>query len=225
MITDRELKNSAVILIQCIWKKFKLKNIYNDIKYLFSIGLTIENIKSIDIATLIILLKKKSVILKSKNCLEKIYKLCISRHSFLITDSTPKNINIKEFLAGYMIAYYSNDVLDNMGTLEQALFDATVPLITTFENICRVIYSSDNHSLNDVPLELTKDFPAMLFKYLECFKAWKIVDQQSLVIKIKETLKLLHRAKERLPKDSEDIIEINIKIETLNKNLSKFENS
>jgi hypothetical protein len=81
-------------------------------------------------------------------------------------------VNVRVFLAGFMIAYHSTHVFESIGALENALLNATTPLITTFEKICCLM--KEKHFFHEIPHKLTKNFPLMLFEYLKCFKAWKV---------------------------------------------------
>ena len=80
---------------------------------------------------------------------------------------TPQIINIRIFLAGFMI--------------EHALLEAATQLISSFEKIMDAIKRAGaTGSFHDVPSDLTKEFPTLLFKYLKAFKAWKVPDEAKL---------------------------------------------
>ena len=77
-----------------------------------------------------------------------------------------------------MIAYRPTHVFESMGILEQALFDASAPMLTAFEQIWQPINAGTPFS--GVPHDFTTDFPALLFQYLKRFKEWKVQDQGKL---------------------------------------------
>ena len=122
--------------------------------------------------SLVIHLREKSTISISKACLQRIHLLCTFRHGSPAKSLSADNVNVRVFLAGYMIAFRPTHVFESMGALEQALLDAATPLMATFDRICRTIDARTPFSL--VPHELTKDFPTLLFNFLKCFKAWKV---------------------------------------------------
>ena len=100
-----------------------------------------------------------------------------------------------------MIAFRPTDVFESMGALEQALYDSATPLMASFERICSCIRASPNHTFQEVPHELTRDFPTMLLEYLKRFKAWKVPDEAKLTSRIKHALVALYQAEEHLPPD------------------------
>jgi hypothetical protein len=157
-------------------------------------GATEEHTKSISFEALVVQLRDKNVIKISKACLQRIHYLCTFRHGSPSAALVPANVNVRVFLAGFMIAYRPTHVFENMGTLEQALYDATVPLIKSFERICNSLLSSETKTFAEVPHELTKDFPTLLFDFLKKFKAWKVPDEAKLTTRIKHALTALYQA-------------------------------
>ena len=145
-------------------------------------------------------LREQNVIAATKACLQRIHLLTIFRHgSPALTALVPEHVNVRVFLAGFMIAYHPTRVFETMGALEQALLDSTDPLIEAFERICHQI--AMDPSFAHVPHELTKDFPTLLLNFLRAFKAWKVPDEAKLVKRIKHALVALHRGLEHLPPD------------------------
>ena len=83
--------------------------------------------------------------------------------------------------------------------------EAATPLILSFEKILDAIKRAGaTGSFYDVPSDLTKEFPMLLFKYLKAFKAWKVPDKAKLTNSIKHTLVTLYQAEESLPPDEQD---------------------
>jgi len=163
------------------------------IRKMKSFGPTIEHVKSISFESLVTFLREKKVINVSKACLQRIHYLCTFRHGSPSKALEPDRVNVRVFLAGFMIAYRPTHVFESMGTLEQALYDATVPLIMTFEKICDALLASEGKCFADVPFELTKDFPTLLYNFLQCFKAWKVPDEAKLTCRIKHALIALYQ--------------------------------
>ena len=70
-------------------------------------------------------------------CLQRIHVLTTFRHGLPAPRVlAPENVDVRVFLAGFMIAYRPTRAFEEMGALEQALFDSTVQLIEAFERIC-----------------------------------------------------------------------------------------
>ena len=125
----------------------------------------------------------------------------------------PENVNVRVFLAGYMVAFRPAHVFESMGALEQALLEAATPLLYAFEKICCSLKSNGGH-FSLLSADLTKDFPTMLFEYLKRFKAWKIPDEKKLVTRIKHALVALYQAEEHLPVDEPDDSKLRIEFVT-----------
>jgi len=164
-------------------------------------GATEEYTKSVSFEQLVIFLREKKVINLAKQALRRVHFLSTFRHGSPSRALVPENVNVRVFLAGFMIAYRPTHVFESMGRLEQALFESATPLIKTFEEICKHIMASKNHSFAEVPHELTSCFPTLLFDYLKNFKAWKVPDEAKLTCRIKHALIALYQAEEHLPPD------------------------
>jgi hypothetical protein len=145
------------------------------------------------------MLREPKVIAVSKACLQRVHLMCTFRHGSPSRALAPENVNVRVFLAGFMIAYRPTHVFESMGALEHALLEATTPLLTTFDRICRIL--NEKHFFSEVPPDLTKDFSILLFEYLKRFKAWKVPDEAKLTCRIKHALIALYQAEDHLPAD------------------------
>ena len=76
---------------------------------------------------LIVFLRKKEIIAITKACLQRVHLSCTFRHH--IQYQTNEKVNVRVFLAGYMIAYCPTHVFESMGVLEHALLNAASPLL------------------------------------------------------------------------------------------------
>jgi hypothetical protein len=167
---------------------------------------------------LVTFLREKPVINTSKQCLQRIHLLCTFRHgSPTKVEFTPESVNVRVFLAVYMIAYFPKHVFENMGPLETALFNVSQPLIDSIERIMKQI--SLYRHFQHVPSALSKDFTALLFNYLRHFKAWKVPDEKKLVTRIKHALLALYQARAHLPHDEPVDSKLNTEFETQIKRL------
>ena len=162
--------------------------------------------------SLVVLLREKPIINVTKAALQRIHLLSTFRHGSPSKALTPENVNVRVFLAGFMIAYRPTHVFEAMGPLEKALYEAAIPLLKTFQNICSVVKT--HGSFQAVPSELTENFPTMLFEYLKRFKAWKIPDEAKLTCRIKHALIALYQAEEHLPFDEPEDSKLKIEFRT-----------
>lgn len=161
-----------------------------------------------------VFLREKKIISVSKACLQRIHLLCTFRHGSPSKALTPENVNVRVFLAGFMIAYRPTHVFESMGALEHALLEAATPLLTTFQKICDTIRSSPGRCFQDVSPDLTKDFATLLFEYLKRFKAWKVPDEAKLTCRIKHALIALYQAEQHLPPDEPDDSKLKVEFRT-----------
>jgi hypothetical protein len=124
----------------------------------------------------------------------------------------PQHVNVRVFLASFMIAYFPANVFENMGPLEKALFDVATPLIECFELITGAI--SRGIHFKDVKRSMTKDFTTLLYNYLCHFKAWKVPDEKKLVARIQHALVALYDAHGHLPPNESRDSKLNIEFRT-----------
>jgi hypothetical protein len=79
------------------------------------------------------------------------------------------NVNVKVFLAVYMIAHRPTHVFESMGKLEHELPDAATPLLAALGQIFDCLHTQKE--FGKVSHEMTKDFPTLLFNCVRTFKA------------------------------------------------------
>jgi hypothetical protein len=163
--------------------------------------ITTERVKSISFEALVILLREKPIIAAMKAALQRMHLLSTFRHGSPSKSLAPENVNVRVFLAAFMIAYRPTHVFEGMGTLEQALLEAAVPLLSQFEKMCKTLLAAPHRNFQYVPADQTKDFPTTLFEYLRRFKAWKVPDEAKLSCRIKHALVALYQAEAHLPPD------------------------
>ena len=139
-------------------------------------------------------LREKTTVARTKACLERFHRLSNLLHG--VNADEPDIINVRVFLASYMIAVYPRNVFDNMGVLENKVQKSAKLLVDNFE---KILYSTV--SFLEIPSNITKSFPFLLFDYLRDFKAWKVPDDAKLVCRIKHSLVGLYQAIRKLPSD------------------------
>jgi hypothetical protein len=186
--------------IQRAWRRqFRHRLTRQLVERLMRDGPTPEYVKSINFDSLVVHLREKPVIAAAKACLQRLHLLTTFRHGSPPRALAPENVNVRVFLAGYMIAYRPTHVFETIGPLEQALLEAATPLLTTFDSICKVVRQKG--SFQAVPSSLTQAFPTLLFEFLKRFKAWKGPDEIKLTLRIKHALLALYQAEAHLPPD------------------------
>ena len=193
----------AAETIQKYWRCRLVKNTTAKILHhlLSKLKFSQDHVKSISFEALVVLLREKPLISAVRRALQRVHLLSTFRHGSPSKSLTPDNVNVRVFLAGYMIAHRPTHVFESMGRLEQALFEISVPLLNEFHSICDSLLSSPGKCFAAVPTNLTKEFPTTLFEFLKRFKAWKVPDEAKLTCRIQHALNALYQAEMHLPPD------------------------
>ena len=181
---------------------------------LHKIDMTIDHVKNISFEALVVFLREKPVISATKAALQRMHMLSTFRHGSPSKSIAPENVNVRVFLAAYMIAYRPTNVFESMGTLEQALFESAVPMLSMFERMCDTLLAAPFKHFQYVPADQTKDFPTALFEFLRRFKAWKVPDEIKLTCRIKHALVALYDAEGHLPPDEPEDSKLKVEFRT-----------
>lgn len=179
---------------------FRKATTHRLINQLFSKGPTSTRVQSITFEQLVEFLRTKTSIQLTKSVLERVHRLCNIRHHYALTPGQPQErVNIRVFLASFMIAYRPDNVFESRGPLENTLLQSSREVVSRFENILRSIDSSPTKAFNSISPDATRDFADVLRKYMNDFTAWKVPDEAKLVKRIKHALQALYQAKRQLP--------------------------
>ena len=169
-------------------------------------------------------LREPAVIKTSKQCLQRIHALTTKRHGSPVSGTSSDTVNVRVFLAAFLIAFRPTHVFESMGSLEQQLLESAGALLVSFERIAAAV--GRFASFAAVPADVTEDFPHLLFSYLRHFKAWKIPDETKLTCRIKHALVALYNAHHHLPldepADSKLSVEFRTQIERLRGKLTQI---
>lgn len=126
--------------------------------------------------------------------LRRIHILCVSRHG---NSTNAQNVNVRVFLASFMVVYYPGEVFERMGVNERALLKSGGLMLESFFRILRYLNGS---RFAEVPKEVTAGFCGLLNDYLECFKAWQTPDLAKLLPRIRFGLVALYQSEIALSK-------------------------
>jgi hypothetical protein len=146
-------------------------------------------------------LRNKVVVKTAKACLERIHRICNLRNKVSsIPGQEQSRINVRVFLAIYMIAAHPDKVFESLSDPSvQPLRDAASRFLDQFEAICSAIRDHPRKAYNELPLDLTADFGANLAAYFRAFQAWKVPDELRLITRVKHALVALYQAHSQLP--------------------------
>lgn len=209
-------KDAAAMVIQKFCRyRFGMRTTHRLVCNLIDkIKLTPDHVKSISFESLVVMLREKPVIQAAKAALQRIHLLATFRHGSPSRSLAPENVNVRVFMAAFMIAIRPTHVFESMGTLEQSLFESAMPLLSQFQTICSTLKSAPFPHFQCVPSDQTKDFPTALFEYLKRFKAWKVPDEAKLTCRIKHALVALYQARDHLPPDEPEDSKLKVEFRT-----------
>jgi len=179
-----------------------------------TIGISRERFKTISFETLVVALRERPLISAMRAALQRMHLLATFRHGSPSKSLSPENVNVRVFLAAYMIAYRPTHVFEAMGAMEQALFESAVPMLNEFHAMCDALMQAPFRHFQMVPAALTKEFPTTLFEFLRRFKAWKVPDEAKLSCRIRHALVALYQAEEHLPPDEPSNSKLKIEFRT-----------
>jgi hypothetical protein len=141
-------------------------------------------------------IRNPDVIQVTQHCLQYIHTLAAMRHGSPRRRDVPEFINVKVFLAGYLVVYQTSRAFERMRSLETALLNAAAPLVARVRVICEEVRLRG--TFEAVPWELTKDFNAMLYAYVSAFKQWKAPDEIKVCTRLQHQLNALYDTLEML---------------------------
>ncbi len=155
-------------------------------------------------------LRERATIASAKACLERFHRTSNLLHrTSLPAGQEPEQINVRIFLAAYMIVLYPNKAFSTIGDLETRVMRSAQALLQIFGGIL-----PSTVPLYKLPLDLTKSLPNAIFNYLRDFKAWKVPDQAKLASRIKHALVALYDARRMLPADEPENSQLNTEFRT-----------
>lgn len=151
----------------------------------------------------------------AKACLQRVQFLSNVLHGLPEGMLSHDNVNVRVFLAAFLITYRSNHVFEMMGELEITLKNSAMVMLRSFEEIlvkiqekCRTTTTSSSMIAVSPRLPgddnrhiISKDFVPMLLQYLTDFERWKVPDKAKLMRRIVRALVALYEAEGQLPVD------------------------
>jgi hypothetical protein len=146
-----------------------------------------EHVKAMSFETLMVHLRTPDTIRKARDLLSR------------FADAP---LNVRVVLAGFLVKHHKPRVFEDFGNLEQALVEATLPLLSGLEELARKITPKAGE---------VAAFNVQLRAYLAAFEAWKKPDEAKLLKRIEHALVALGHAESALPasepEDSKLVVE------------------
>jgi hypothetical protein len=130
------------------------------------------------------------------------------------------SVNVRVYLAAYMVAFQPANVFESMGDLEHSVFESAQPLVSAFHAIADAVAATG--SFQGVAPALTANFTELLEEYLVRFQAWKVPDEVKLVTRIKHALAALYTAQPEAAADAGLAAELSAQIVRLSAKLTQI---
>jgi hypothetical protein len=127
--------------------------------------------------------------------------------------SEVKKVNVRVFLAAYMISYHAHKVFERIEKNESALIVASDEMLTVFGALRLAIENSKKCDSNKEAIQKALTFPMVLHTYLKAFQAWKLPDEEKIRDRIQHALDALHRSGDLLVGSDDDTIRIRAEFE------------
>jgi hypothetical protein len=171
-------------------------------------GMTSEIAKALPFVDLLSSLRDTTKVNVMKCIVQRIYSLT----RFDMQEN--KIVNIRVFLAAFMIAYHPAQVFERTTNLEVALCEAAVNMLKVFDVMCTDIANSTRGSCLRETCEKARTFPSVLHDYLDAFQAWKLPDEVKLTERIQHALDALAEAQGHLIESDADTPRFRIEFAT-----------
>ena len=155
-------------------------------------------------------LRKQGNITHMKDMMQQLHYRAqrLSNQEEVDTAATPVTISARVLMAAYMINFGPQNVFESMDAAETKLLESATNLLKRFEAILACL--STGMKFEDVPRELTLDFPNIINTYLRDFETWKTPDGQKLRTRIEHAINALNAALMQLPESGMEFDRVEI---------------
>jgi hypothetical protein len=127
-----------------------------------------------------------------KALLQRVHFICNVLHRVQTPITGPLTVNIRVFLAAYMIHVFPNNVFDQMTPMVRNLRDSAKRLLESFEASVRA--AKQGSLAPAIAGGATADFGRYMNEYMRDFRSWKEPDEMRLLTRIMHALKALNDA-------------------------------
>lgn len=206
-----DIQTSAAVRLQQAWRtRFAANTLYKAVVHNEEAGVTNRYAQSIGFEQLKVVLRRKSLISAVKACLMRIHTCAVLRHKGTANRPT---LNVRVFIAAFMIAHWPTYVFRTMGALELALYNTSRSLLAAFGTICDRIVS--HHSFAEIPASETEQFPKLMVEYFDLFAMWRQHSpaQDGLLRRVEYALATLYEARAHLPPNAEQRVTAEIELQ------------
>ena len=186
--------------------------------------LSIDGVRNAVFGEFTVHLRNREVIARTKALLQRLHCIAVHRHGNRPAVERPDTINVRVFLAAYMIAFHSTKVFETFGVLQRRVIDAATNLLALYARIVAQLARERRTGVIALPYALTTDFMPLLYTYIRCFHEWKAPDEERLVARIKRALWSLQEGRRGVNAATEPgvLLEFDAQIARLREKMRQF---
>lgn len=195
---QRKAQIKAAVVLWRFWRQNKHMSLAKIIQRFKDGKLMSSDIKRMQFEDLVVFLRQKDTISKTKALLMRFHNSARFAFGDPTNTDLPDQVNVRVFLAAYMMVYFSSKVFEEVKDLEAAARQAATRMIGNFERMIEQ-YTTRGQIFYEIDANVVASFVPLLFNYLRKFKEWKVPDEIKLIGRIKCALVALYLAQEALP--------------------------
>jgi len=163
-------------------------------------GVTVASANAMPFEGLSKLLRNTVVIKSMKLLLHRICVLTTAGTRFMPPGAETKNVNVRVFLAAFLMTSYPDNVFESVNQLETELIMCAHEMLAIFEALSTALRAPATAEAHRVAVHTALGFPLALHNYLKAFQAWKLPDEKKLTDRIAHALEALYAAEDQLGK-------------------------
>lgn len=195
---QRKAQSKAAVVLWRFWRQNKHMSLAKIIQRFKDGKLMSSDIKRMQFEDLVVFLRQKDTISKTKALLMRFHNSARFVFGDPINTNLPDQVNVRVFLAAYMMVFFSSRVFEEVKELEAAVRQAATRVISNFERMIEQ-YTTRGQIFYGIDANVVASFVPLLFDYLRKFNEWKVPDEIKLISRIRCALVALYLAQEALP--------------------------
>lgn len=188
METNSRIKRQKYNVLCKFWNIYSTQTTFHLAKAFSEQVLLMENTHTSNYDSCKNYLESKEIVVVTKKCLMRIYRLACILHGTRHISNVPGSISIHSFLQMFIIIKHTSRFFESMGPFEMEMKEIAQKLYSVFETIIKATVDNKT-AFHQIPHEITKSLLPLLFKYQNLFPKCKIIHRPSIVERIKKSLK------------------------------------
>lgn len=130
-----------------------------------------------------------------------LFRICVltaAGREFLPHGVDNKNLNVRVFLASFLVTSFPLVVFESIHKLEQDLIERSRAMLAIFDALHTALLHGGTAEAHAAAVRSAIKFPLALHEYLQAFQAWKKPDERKITDRIAHALDALYKAEDIL---------------------------